>query len=327
MDKIRVAVVMSGGGARGAFQVGALEYIHLFVNSRLPNLEYCVFSGSSTSTFTALMLAMHKYPMLLDIWRNKFKNGIHNNRLHAAWKILTGASGIHTSNPLEKYLEEHIRLKDIKIDALFHLASLQNMEGISFSKNDFTSDELLIEAVKASMRTPGYRKPVAQLNTSSGPYYSVTDGSMLRTTPIGDVLSFRPDVVFIITTAPLTGSEEVPALDSTGETQADAVSLAYSLYAEAAPDALFQRDIEEFIRINEMVKQAAPAGESLQNGKEPAFRYYDYVLMAPPAPLGHMENYSRGLLNTRWNLGWKTAENAFKSFKPLCTPAREEPAK
>src|ERR1700741_2145744 len=72
----RIAVVLSGGGARGAYEAGVLHYIH----ERLPALlgrpvRFEILSGSSVGAIHACFLAGHAGEAgalgeLLEIWRD-----------------------------------------------------------------------------------------------------------------------------------------------------------------------------------------------------------------------------------------------------------------
>jgi len=67
-----LALVMSGGGARAAYQVGALRWIA----RRFPELEVPILTGVSAGAINAAFLGAHQDPLparvekLCDLWRN-----------------------------------------------------------------------------------------------------------------------------------------------------------------------------------------------------------------------------------------------------------------
>ncbi|MFA0963197.1 patatin-like phospholipase family protein [Roseivirga sp. BDSF3-8] len=317
MEKLKVAIVMSGGGARGAFHVGALEYIHLHVNFRFPQLEYSLFSGSSTSTYTALMLAMHKYPELLSTWKSLGVERRTPARWQTAWKVLRGAGGLYGAGILDKLVRKYVRLEDLKITVLMHLASLRDGRYFTLSNTDFSTTNDLQHAATASMRTPGYMDPVKSLNSRQGPLRAVVDGSAMHARPIGEVLAYDPDIIFILSTTAFNPYERENTFKGLlrRPEKDDAISLAFSLYGEAAPDILFARDVKEFVRINHLLRNGSMAVTELNSSLKP-MRFVNNVIVSPSTALGDTNDYRKETMVRRWNAGWMAARDAFMQFDP-----------
>ncbi len=70
----KVALVLSGGGAKGAFQFGALKYIEEVVKRAFPAFDYSIIAGVSVGALNGGMMAMGKYEGLQQIW-NTVSNG------------------------------------------------------------------------------------------------------------------------------------------------------------------------------------------------------------------------------------------------------------
>jgi NTE family protein len=58
------ALVLSGSGAKGAFQFGAIQYIEEKLKKKYPTFNYSIIAGVSVGSLNGVMLAMDKY----DLW-------------------------------------------------------------------------------------------------------------------------------------------------------------------------------------------------------------------------------------------------------------------
>lgn len=52
----KVALVLSGGGAKGAFQFGAIQYIEEYYKKQNPSFNYSIIAGVSVGALNATML-------------------------------------------------------------------------------------------------------------------------------------------------------------------------------------------------------------------------------------------------------------------------------
>jgi NTE family protein len=59
----KTALVLTGGGAKGAFQFGAEQYAR-----EVKGYEWDVIAGVSVGALNGTMLAMHKYRELEELW-------------------------------------------------------------------------------------------------------------------------------------------------------------------------------------------------------------------------------------------------------------------
>lgn len=306
---------MNGGGSRGSFVVGALEYIQRNVVERIPrltHLEYSVFYGSSTNAFTSLMMSMGKYEELLNAWKMLGRDHPRTpHRLQYAWKMLTGARGFNNGSPLEDLIRRYVRLEDIRQKVLLPLASFSDGKYFTLTNDDFDTDRDLQDAAIASMRVPGYHPPVKEVRTRQGVIRMVVDGSALRANPIGEVLAYDPDAVFIISTMPCRGSQH-DDLPLRVPGQPDAVSMARAMYLEAAPETLFSRDLDEFLRINNQV-EAGTEDRDIRTVDGGELKYYRSVVVCPPDKLSDVRDYSPEVLKEQQNMGFVEAKRIFRN--------------
>ena len=79
MRKQKFALVLSGGGFRGAFQLGALNYLkknwHLIDATAKP-MKFDLISGVSAGALNGVMIAMDKIVELNELWEKVAQNGV-----------------------------------------------------------------------------------------------------------------------------------------------------------------------------------------------------------------------------------------------------------
>lgn len=82
------ALVLSGGGSKGAFEIGVLDYLL----EKEPDLEYDMYAGVSVGALNISLLATGKFkeefPKLKDIWLNQVKGSKSVWRHHLWYYIL-----------------------------------------------------------------------------------------------------------------------------------------------------------------------------------------------------------------------------------------------
>lgn len=80
MKKKKIALVLSGGGFNGAFQVGALNYIQENWNKitgLTSPMKFDLIAGVSAGALNGALIAMNKLDLLNDLWINKIgSNGV-----------------------------------------------------------------------------------------------------------------------------------------------------------------------------------------------------------------------------------------------------------
>lgn len=110
---MKFGLVLSGGGARGAYQVGAIKALKEL------GFNYEVVTGTSVGALNALLLVANQFDLLLNVWKNidhtsvidhdyKYKNKSLEILVKAPFK--NGFS----INPLENLLKEHLNEDNIR---------------------------------------------------------------------------------------------------------------------------------------------------------------------------------------------------------------------
>ena len=96
-----LAIVLSGGGAKGAFQVGV---VHELVVNRGVRLD--IVAGVSTGAIQALGVAQDDVPGLLDAWLGIKGNGsIYRERPLGVVGGILGEDAIYDAAPLKRLLK------------------------------------------------------------------------------------------------------------------------------------------------------------------------------------------------------------------------------
>jgi NTE family protein len=125
-----LAVVLGGGGARGAYQAGVLRY----VGRRFPDLRISILTGVSVGSINTVYLANHpgnvydQTAALADLWsslsvervfrvdaRSLLSQGVRALGQVMLWGGLTGAPpfrGLVDSAPLEQMLQHELNSRD-----------------------------------------------------------------------------------------------------------------------------------------------------------------------------------------------------------------------
>ncbi|MFL6770586.1 MAG: patatin-like phospholipase family protein, partial [Sphingomicrobium sp.] len=97
-----LAIVLSGGGAKGAFQVGVLDEL---ITNRGVKIDIAV--GTSTGSIQALAVAQDDIPKLVQIWSRLRKNSdIYEKRPLGVASALLGSKSIYKAGGLKRMLED-----------------------------------------------------------------------------------------------------------------------------------------------------------------------------------------------------------------------------
>ncbi len=284
----KVALVLSGGGAKGAFQVMAEKYAR-----QIKGYHWDVIAGVSVGALNGTMLAMGKYARLEEIWQNVTEEQIYKGKLNfwALLKIAFGAKSVLDNTPLWELLQAEYEPEKIQVDLRVGAVSLQTGEYRMFRPTDAG----FLKAVLASTSIPVIWKPV----TISARHIDMVDGGVRNISPLGDVLDLDPDEVVIINCGPMAP----PRL---GRPLKGAVDIAIHAL-DIALNEIFITDLREFIRINHNVRQAEARGVTLTNEKGKPYKYYECKIIQPDEPLGETLDFSRRAILMHMDAGWEKA--------------------
>ena len=110
------ALVLSGGGAKGAFQVGVEKYLR-----EEAGYTWDIVAGVSVGALNGVMIAMERQRRLEAMWRTICQNKVLSGKLNfwTVLRLLRGASSIYSNDPLAAIVEEEVEsgaiVKDLRI--------------------------------------------------------------------------------------------------------------------------------------------------------------------------------------------------------------------
>jgi NTE family protein len=292
MMRKKAALVLSGGGAKGAFQFMAEKYAREEMG-----YEWDVIAGVSVGALNGFMLAMEKYARMEEVWRNISNDQVYTGKLNfwSILKIAFGAKSIYDNAPLRSMIEQEYELEKIKVDLRIGVVSMQSGEYVTFKPTDAGFQN----AILASTAIPIVWSPVRVSNAHT----DMVDGGVRNISPLGDVLDTDPEEVIVINCSP----KEPPVLQGP---VGNALEIGKHTL-EIALNEIFITDVREFIRINHNVKEAEKAGIKLHNEEGKEYKYYDCKIIEPDIPLGDSLDFSRELTEMRMKAGWEKAKEVF----------------
>jgi NTE family protein len=306
----RIGLVLPGGGARGAYQVGVLKAISEMLPRRARN-PFSVVSGTSAGAINSTVIAArgHLFHVgvaeLEHVWRNfrshhVFKTDawtLSKNSLHWMLAVLTGGMGgrnplaLLDNSPLRGLLSRRINFSALQrsidkgyVDSIaITAAGYTSARSVSFYQSgggitpwsrvrrNGRPAEINIDHLMASIAVPIVFPPVMIGHEYFG------DGAMRQATPLSPAVHLGVDRILVI-----GARNEVsdPEPDPASAEEVPYPSL--GRVAGYVLDALFMdglsADLERLTRINLMLDQVP--GGSIQ-GDEGELRPIDVLVMLP----------------------------------------------
>ena len=301
----RVAtLVLSGGGAKGAFQVGAERVLREEFGFRWERIF-----GVSVGALNAALLAQQEYARLMDLWLNIREEDIYRK---FPWPILAirlavqHKLGFYDDSPLRKLIQKHATGRPFRIPAHVGRVSLVSgeYELVSSSAPDF------LDAVWHSATMPVIWEAIGPL--------AYVDGGLRNVTPLGDALGFKPTEIIVI---PCSSA----GID-TVKPPANILDVAKRSLTDITINEILRNDVSEFIRINQLVQQAEAAGLRLKKPDGQPYRYCPITLIEPVKPLGDTLDFSRDVLRMRMSHGEEVARATMRiASERLSTRGPPEP--
>jgi NTE family protein len=290
-SKVRTGLVLPGGGARGAFQVGVLKAIADMLPHGCTN-PFAVLSGTSAGAINAVVLASRARRFrvavaeLNRVWGHFSCDQVYRtdswtmlkSSLHWLVAIVLGGTLVGTprslldNSPLRDLLARNLRFPRIQ-DAIDHgyleaiavtAAGYNSARSTSFFQAASDSRQwsrtrrigirrtLGLDHLMASIAVPMIFPPVRVENEYFG------DGAMRQATPLSSAIHLGSDRILVIGIRNETGTAQ-------GEQDPDVDSVAPPSFANIAGymlDTLFMdglySDLERMTRINQLIDSIPP---------------------------------------------------------------------
>src|SRR5262245_30431317 len=215
---VRVGLALSGGGAKGAFTVGALKV----VRQQLGVTRFPVVSGTSTGSLIGTLLAIDDWATLVDIYSNVATRNIvdPHHALVAAIAgpkavlfaaAVLGGRAIFDTAALRATIEANVDMRDVvaaqaRTLLIYNTTDLQTGERVVFDNRRHDAATLL-DALLASASMPVLMDPVEI--TVDGTRHQYVDGGVREFLPLGALFDsgVPVDRVIAIATAPLSAQQ------------------------------------------------------------------------------------------------------------------------
>jgi NTE family protein len=276
----RIGLILPGGGARGAYQVGVLKALAEILPRRSPN-PFAVISGTSAGAISSVVLASrarilrHAVADLERVWANFRSQHVFRcdsltmmkSSLHWLAAIVLGGLGVANprslldNTPLRELLARNINLKAIQnsidkgfLDAVaITAAGYGSARSVSFYQGQEGHDPwdrvrrigrrstITLDHLMASIAVPMMFPPVM----INGEYYG--DGAMRQATPLSPAVRLGAERLLVIGVR----DEEPDPPAAAGD---EVSSPSFGRIAGYVLDALFMdglsQDLERLMRIN-----------------------------------------------------------------------------
>jgi NTE family protein len=293
MPTRRATLVLSGGGTKGAFQVGAEQVLR-----EQGGFEWERIFGVSVGALNGLLLAQGEHQRLLDVWHTIRQEDAYRKVWWPiiAWRLaVLRKAGIYDASALRKTIAKHAAGRPFKIPLYVGRVSLTSggYEIVSSESPD------ILDAVWHSATMPIIWEPIGK-----GAW---VDGGLRNVTPLGDALALDPSALVVINCSP---DQPEPA-----EPPHDIIAAAKRAVNDIAINEIMVNDVREFVRINNLVRQARQKGLELLSETGTPYREHDIAVIRPRQPLGDVLDFSREVIAQRLEAG-RAAAREFLNVTP-----------
>ena len=354
----RIGVIMSGGGARAAYQVGVLKAVAQILPPGIPN-PFPIICGTSAGAINAASLAVYANNFqqavrrLERVWANFHVQQVFRTdapvvlRNSARWLAALLVGGMGRNNPtslLDREPLEQLLTRYLPCERIQKAIDAGWLHALSISVSGYTSGQSVafyqgdpgIEPWKRATRIGCPTTiTVEHLMASSAiplvfdavkihrEYFG--DGSMRQMAPISPALHLGADKVLVI------GVRQ----EISGQPERTAENVEYPPLAQIGGHVLssifldaLEGDLERLSRINETVRLIPSMERAKANGNTVHLRPVESLLIAPSQHLGeialrHKQHFPRSVRYLLRGIGaWKRSGGDMLSYllfeKPYC---------
>lgn len=183
---MKTAYVLAGGGAKGSFQVGVMQFLH--EQGVLPDVLY----GTSVGALNAAGYSYGGVRLLRETWGSiKAQSDIMNFNWNFLW-----STGLYNTKPLKKKIDV-IVTGEPKLEAI--VTRVNMVDGrIDYTSNKEAHSDVFAKAVLASASIPAVFEPVDDW----------IDGGVREVTPVARAIDDGADKIIVIMTNPVDGPFE-----------------------------------------------------------------------------------------------------------------------
>ncbi len=219
------ALVLAGGGARGSYQVGMLDYL---VNDR--GLDFDVLRGVSVGALNTAFLAQaqrgagppaslanlrQQVAALKSLWTNEITgdHSVYGERAGGLAGLAVGADSLYTTDPLWHLIQKHVDVQALQTSGRdFRVGTVSLVSGHYGEWQP--SDTHFLRRVLASASIPVVF-PFVPFDDDRD---VLVDGGVRNITPLSSAFRAEPDEVYVLLTSRLIRDHDDELPDSAVET-------------------------------------------------------------------------------------------------------------
>jgi NTE family protein len=191
-----LAVVLSGGGAKGAFQVGVLD--ELITNRRV---RIDIFCGVSTGAIQALAGAMDDMPGLLNEWLSiRGNSDIYKKRTFGVVEGILGADSLYDAKPVKAKIRAYANPAKLRATAKKLRVGTVSLGTGQYVDVDENSPDIG-DWVYASCAQPPFFQPLKSKD-ANGVTQQWVDGGVRNVTPLSSAMALGPRAVLVVLASP-----------------------------------------------------------------------------------------------------------------------------
>lgn len=300
----KIGLVLPGGGARAAYQVGVLKAISELMPDSNP---FSIISGTSAGAINASFLASRSQSLkeavevLSGVWCDFKTNKVYRTETTVMlksifqWLLTVSSGGVLVKNPkslldnspLRQLLEDTINLDGIKnnidkgnLDAFaITAASYSSKKSVTFFQSEQddidwerflrvgVKTDILIDHLMASIALP-LIFPAVKINNE---YFG--DGAMRQATPLSPAIRLGAEKLLIITTDSMSPNNQLannqiyPSIGEVGGYMLDALFTGGLL-----------SDLERLDRINQIIENS---GSNIVQTSTKKMNHIEYLVISP----------------------------------------------
>ncbi|MDZ7692513.1 MAG: patatin-like phospholipase family protein [Balneolaceae bacterium] len=298
------ALVLSGGGAKCAFQAGALEVLNE------AGFKYNAISGVSGGALNGAMIATGQLDELLKVWHGITPDKVLRKQSLVAlarrslfYKLGWGDPPVsrYRNDPLLELIEEQLLGKQVMLPYHFGYVKLESgtyVKATVRQTEEHNIDQADVQRILASTAIPVYFNPVYIGDDTC------VDGGLRNISPIKQVLPYQPDRLVIIPTEPFGESPE-------HEEVRDILEIAFRSITIML-DEIFEEDLDRFLTINRLVQQAEAEDLTLTKTDGTFYKYIEPLMIDPEEQLGDPLDFSNQRVQDLIKLGRQRARKVLE---------------
>jgi NTE family protein len=336
-DTGEIALVMTGGGARGAYQVGLLR----FLSKRYPDLRFRILSGVSAGAVNAVHLAQHHGTFeqaveeLTGLWQELVPETVFRvdapnllwNVVRSGTQLVGGGSasprirGMVDTDPLRDMLTEALGPVDDELPGIEYNLNRGALNAVAVSTTSYTTGQSITWVQGRDIRTwerPNRRAVEARLGiphimaSAALPVFFPAiqigqawygDGGIRLAAPLSPALHLGAHKILAVSTRHIRTQAEAGLVEVVGyPPPAQVLGLLYN--------AVFLDIIDQdAVRLERMNRIMAKLPEEEREG----MRVVDLLIQRPSRDLGRLARYYEPMLPGTFRFlsrGWGTRQTS-----------------